>query len=114
MALGALGRHIDAACEYNECFKLDRENTEVKTAFHDAVKQAKLEYATLKEGGASTSEEERALREWLAAKGLEELTEVFMMKEYTDVGVMSEMGLDADDLDYLGISDPAHRDILTS
>eukprot|EP00656_Telonema_subtile_P033379 TRINITY_DN3698_c0_g1_i5.p2 TRINITY_DN3698_c0_g1~~TRINITY_DN3698_c0_g1_i5.p2 ORF type:complete len:353 (-),score=103.11 TRINITY_DN3698_c0_g1_i5:77-1135(-) len=56
---------------------------------------------------------EQSVRKWLADKGLEQLTPIFMTKEYTDVAVMGSMGLDTDDLDYLGITNQAHRDILT-
>merc|ERR1711934_414615 len=56
--------------------------------------------------------EEAAVRRWLGQKGLEQLASTFVEKEYTDVAVMTEMGLDEDDLDYLGITNKMHRDIL--
>lgn len=58
------------------------------------------------------SAEETAVRGWLAKKGLEELTPAFVSKEYCDVALMNEIGLDDDDLDHLEISDPTHRAIL--
>merc|ERR1719424_950569 len=57
--------------------------------------------------------EETAVRKWLSAKGLGHLTQTFMEKEYTDVGVMTEMGLDDDDLDFLEITDAKEREMLS-
>merc|ERR1711998_195136 len=53
-----------------------------------------------------------AVRQWLAGKGLEHLAESFIMKEYCDVEVMKEMGLDEDDLDFLEVTDAEERAIL--
>ena len=49
---------------------------------------------------------------WLATKGLAHLTPKFIEKEYTDVAVITEMGLDDEDLDYLEITDEQHRAVL--
>merc|ERR1740117_1760708 len=57
--------------------------------------------------------EEAAVRKWLSAKSLGHLTQSFVEKEYTDVAVMTEMGLDDDDLDFLEITDAKERAMLS-
>ena len=52
------------------------------------------------------------MRGWLAGYGLEELTEVFVSKDYTDVELMKKIGVDDDDLDFLEINDATQRAIL--
>ena len=58
------------------------------------------------------SAEETTVRGWLAEKGLEELTSTFVNKDYCDVELMKEIGLDDDDLDFLEINDATQRAIL--
>jgi len=58
------------------------------------------------------SDEERAVRDWLGARGLEHLTSKFIDKQYVDVDAIIKVGLDDDDLDFLEINDPQHRVVL--
>ena len=80
--------------------------------------QKKAAAATKKAGKAAgnvkpkVKSKEALLREWLSGMRLEHLAKVFMEKEYTDVKVMSQMGLDDDDLDYLEITDAKERSTL--
>ena len=53
--------------------------------------------------------EQAAVRAWLAPKGLDRLTDLFVAKSYTDIELMSEVGLEDADLDYLEITDAATR-----
>ena len=55
---------------------------------------------------------EAGVRAWLSGLGLEELTSQFVSKEYTDVELMKKIGVDDDDLDLIGITDPTQRAIL--
>ena len=52
------------------------------------------------------------VQNWLAAKGLAELAPIFIEKKYTDVAAMDAVGIDDDDLNYLGIHDKQHRAVL--
>ena len=52
------------------------------------------------------------LHQWLAQLGLEPLAAAFIEKDYVDMAVIQEMGLDEEDLDYLEISDPEQRAVL--
>ena len=63
-------------------------------------------------GLPALSTEEIALEDWLCGLGLEELVDVFISKEYCDLEAIEKFGLHADDFDFLGITDPAHRLIL--
>ena len=53
------------------------------------------------------------VRDWLAGLQLEHLTELFEEKGYTDVEAIKEMGLDDEDMLFLGISDEREQTLLT-
>merc|ERR1712086_273596 len=79
-----------------------------------ASKKPAAAKAEPKAAAKAVSAEETAVRGWLAEKGLEELTSAFVSKDYCDVALMREIGLDDDDLDWLEINDPQHRATLRS
>ena len=55
---------------------------------------------------------QNSIHDWLAEKGLAELAPTFIEKKYTDVAAINAVGLDDDDLNYLGIQDLRQRAVL--
>ena len=51
---------------------------------------------------------------WLGAKGLSHLLGVFVAKGYTDLATIRELGLDKDDIHFLGITDVDEQALLMS
>ena len=51
---------------------------------------------------------------WLDAKGLSHLLGVFVAKGYTDLATIRELGLDKDDIDFLGITNVDEQALLMS
>ena len=63
-------------------------------------------------GESSVEQTDPRLYKWLQAMQLEHLTAKFTRNGYTDVDLMCKMGLDDDDLDFLGIDSAEHREVL--